>query len=533
MQNPYLGKIKMIYIDPPYNTGNDFVYNDKFVECSDQYLIESNQKSNEGTRLLANLQSNGRFHSSWLSMMYSRLKLCRNLLTEDGVIFISIDDNEVDNLIKLGREIFGDENFVAQIAIQLNPRGRHLDRFIAKTHESIIVFVKDGLNASAIQGLKKDGEMIKQYNRRDQIGPFRLLGLRNRNQSFNPSTRPNLYYPLFVNPEDGSISLSKSSKFSEEVYPNAPDGTQTCWTWGKDRVDSEHNTLVAERKGQDWQIFRKDYLHKNNGEVSKTHAKSLWIEKEISNDRGRAAIKELFGSAVMDFPKSVELIAKMIRMGSGENDIVLDFFAGSSTTAHAVLAVNASDGSSRRFIMVQLNEKSNESSAAKKAGYTTIAELSRERIRLAGDKVLQGKTHPAWNNDVGFRSLKIDTSNMEDVYYTPSQTNQLDLLNAVDNIKPDRTEEDLLFQVLVDWGIDLFLPIVSKSIRGKRVFFVDGNALAACFETGLTEDFVKDLAQFKPNRVLFRDGGFVSDSVKINVEQLFKQLSPVTELKAL
>ena len=491
LQETYLGKVKMIYIDPPYNTGNDFVYDDDFAESTSEFLERSNQKDDDGNRLVANTASNGRFHSDWLTMMFARLKLAKNLLTKDGAVFVSIDDNEADSLIKIGREVFGDENFVSQLAVQLNPRGRHLDRFIANTHESVVVFVRDGLNSDCIGGLEKEGRMADEYNRNDDGGPYRLLGLRNRNQAFNPTTRPNLYYPLYVSPSNGVVSLNKSEEFSDEVWPDTPDGTKTCWTWGREKVAKEGSLILAEKSRSEWRIFRKDYLNKD-GKVSKTMAKSLWAEKEITNDYGRSSVKELFGKAVMDFPKSPALLERLVKIGSNENDIVLDFFAGSSSTAHAILASNASEGSHRKFIMIQLPESTAEGSIARQEGYETISELSKERIRRAGQKILEGECHPEWNKDVGFRVLKIDSSNMADVFYAPDGTTQAGLLDLVDNIKPDRTPEDLLFQVLLDWGVDLTLPIRRETLHGKTVFFVADTALVACFDSGITDELIKD-----------------------------------------
>ena len=533
LQETYLGKVKMIYIDPPYNTGNDFIYEDDFAETSDEFLRRSNQRDDEGNRLVTNTESNGRFHSDWLSMMYPRLKLARNLLRDDGVIFISIDDNEVHSLMRICSEIFGEENFIAQLAVQLNPRGRHLDKFIAKTHESILIFVKDAMNDRAIYGVEKEGRMVDEYNREDERGRHRLLGLRNRNQSFNPITRPKLYYPLYVNPANGNVSLINDSTFADEVWPDAPDGVKTCWTWGKDKVANEKALLIAEKTGGEWRIYRKDYLVGTNGEMAKTLVKSVWITKEITNDQGRKVIKELFGSAIMDFPKSTDLVRTLIQIGTYGNDIVMDFFAGSSTTAHAVFNQNAEDGGCRQFIMVQLGESCDEKSAAFKAGFKTIPELSKERIRRAGKKILEGECHEDWNQDIGFRVLKVDSSNMADVYYSPDAIDQGQLKIFTDNIKPDRKSEDLLFQVLLDWGVDLSLPIRKETIQGKTVFFVDENALVACFDTGVNEDLVKELAGFEPLRVVFRDSGFVSDAVKINVEQIFKQMSPGTDVKSI
>lgn len=533
LQETYLGKVKMIYIDPPYNTGNDFIYEDDFAENTEEFLKRSNQKDEEGNRLITNTESNGRFHSDWLSMMYPRLKLARNILSDDGVIFISIDDHEVHSLMRVCSEIFGEENFIAQLAVQLNPRGRHLDKFVAKTHESILVFVKDAMNENSIYGIEKEGRMVDEYNREDERGKYRLLGLRNRNQSFNPTTRPKLYYPLFVNPKDGGVSLTQHDIFTDEVWPDAPDGTKTCWTWGKEKVLKESILLTAEKTGDEWRIYRKDYLVGADGELAKTLVKSVWMTKEITNDQGRKVIKDLFGSAIMDFPKSIGLLKTLVQMGTSGKDLVLDFFAGSATTAHAVINQNAEDGGHRKFIMVQLPEPCDEKSSAYKAGFQSIAELGKERIRRAGGKVLEGECHDGWNKDIGFRVLKVDSSNMADVYYTPDTIDQTQVDAFVDNIKPDRKPEDLLFQVLLDWGVDLSLPIRKETLQGKSVFFVDENALVACFDTGVNEELVKQLAGFEPLRVVFRDNGFVSDAVKINVEQIFKQMSPGTDVKSI
>jgi adenine-specific DNA-methyltransferase len=537
IQETYLGKVKMIYIDPPYNTGNDFIYEDDFSQDKDSYLLLTEQEDKNKNKLISNPASNGRFHSDWLSMMYSRLRLARNLLTEDGVLFISIDDNEANNLIKIGSEIFGEENFISQLAVQLNPRGRNLDKFVAKTHEYILVFVKDAMSDNSIYGLEKEGKMVEEYNREDTKGRFRLTGLRNRNQSFNPTTRPKLYYPLYVNPLNREVSTIQTDEFSDEVLPDAPNAIQTCWTWGKEKATNEKILLIAEKTGDEWRIFRKDYLHGSDGEMATTLVKSVWLDKEINNDYGRKTIKELFGSSVMSFPKSVQLIEKLVKMGTKDGDIILDFFAGSSTTPHAVINVNKEQQTKRKFIAVQLAEVCDEKSDAFKAGFINIAELSKERIR----KVFA--TEDDLMVDNGFRVLKVDTSNMTDVYYNPENTSQEDMFAQVENIKEDRTDEDLLFQVLLDWGVGLTLPISKQQISGKDVFFVNGDSegegadLIACFAKNITDDLVKELAKFQPLRVVFRDDGFGdgfdADAVKINAEQIFKQLSPATDIKSL
>ena len=532
LQETYLNQVKMIYIDPPYNTGKDFLYDDDFTEDTDAYFERSLQRGEDGERLIANTESNGRFHSDWLSMLYPRLRLARTLLRDDGVIFISIDDNELPHLLCICDEVFGASNFIASIAVQVNPRGRHLDNFVARTHEYVVIYGRNASNPKTMNGLNKTGRMLEEYDRADARGKYRLLGLRNRNQAFNPTTRPNLYYSLFVNPQDRTVSTTRSTRYTDEVLPITPDDIKTCWTWSKEKVEAESALLTAERTGDEWRIYRKDYLDGADG-VATTMPKSLWTEKEFSNDYGRRVIKQLFGKAVMDFPKSVELLEQLVRLGTTDGSIVLDFFAGSATTAHAVMSVNAADGRVRRFFLVQLPEPCAEESEAHKAGFSNIAELAKERIRRAGRKLEGDAGLTTATVDTGFRVLTVDTSNMKDVYYQPDAVKQETLHGLVDNVKDDRSDEDLLFQVLLDWGVDLTLPIASEKLRGKAVHFVDTNALAACFEPGIDEAFIKELAARKPLRAVFRDTGYGSDATKINVEQIFKLLSPGTEVKSI
>lgn len=532
LQESYLGKVKLIYIDPPYNTGNDFIYDDDFAANTADYLAQSSQVDEEGNRLVANTETNGRFHSDWLSMMYPRLKLARNLLSDDGAIFISIDDNESSNLRKLGEEIFGAKSFVAQLAVQINPRGRHLDRFIAKTHDSILVFVRNP-ESNAITGIAKDEEMAEEYDRSDDRGSFRLLGLRNRNQSFNPQTRPNLYYPLYVAPSTGQVSVSQDSKFTDAVYPDAPNGTQTCWTWSRDRVNADNDLLVAEMTRNEWRIYRKDYLHGDDGEVARTMVKSVWLDAEFNNDYGRRAIRELFDKPVMDFPKSPQLVQRIITIGSGSDSLVLDFFAGSSSTAEAVLRANAADGGRRRFIMVQLDEIPAENSEAAKAGFATIADLSKERIRRAVSKIEEGTGPTVETVDLGFRVLKVDSSNLADVLRTPDDLDQRELSLYAASVKSDRTGEDLLFQVLLDWGLELTMPITSERIDGHQVFVVEDGALIACFEREIGPALVRTIASREPLRAVFLDASFATDSDRINAEQIFAEVSPSTDVKTI
>lgn len=289
-----VGRVKMIYIDPPYNTGNDFIYEDDFAQSAADYMDNSGQYDEEGNRLVTNTESNGRFHTDWLNMMFSRIRLAKGMLADDGVLFISIDDNEVFNLKKICDEVIGENNFVAQSAVQLNPHGRNLDCYVAKTHESVLIYVKDYLNTASILGVEKEGKIVDGYNKNDARGPYRLKGLRNRNQSFNPTKRPNLYYPLFVNPENKKVSTIQTDVFIDIVCPDTPDGTKTCWTWMKKKVESENELLTAERSGNEWRIFRRGYLISENGETATKLVKSLWTENTINNDYGKKEIKELF-----------------------------------------------------------------------------------------------------------------------------------------------------------------------------------------------------------------------------------------------
>ena len=532
LQESYLGKVKLIYIDPPYNTGNDFVYDDDFAETTDEYLTRSGQVDDQGNRLVANTEANGRFHSDWLSMLYPRLKLARNLLTDDGVFLISIDDNESANVRKIGDEVFGAGNFVAQLAVQVNPRGRHLDRFVAKTHESIMVFVRNA-SSDAITGIAKEGRMADEYNRSDERGPFRLLGLRNRNQAFNPQTRPNLYYPLYVSPTSGRVSATQSGEFTIEVHPDAPDGTQTCWTWSRERVKSDNSLLLAEMTSDEWRIHRKDYLYGDDGEVAKTLVKSVWLDAEFNNDYGRKAVKDLFGRAVMDFPKSPELMRRLIEIACSPSGIVLDFFAGSSSMAHAVMLANAADSGHRSYIMVQLDEETDPKSEAAKAGFATISALSRERIRRAATRVASEAGLVRDGLDLGFRALRVDTTNMADVLRAPDALGQEQLDLHTDSVKPDRTGEDLLFQVLLDWGLELTMPIAVATIEDHEVFVVEHGAILACFGLEVGPDLVRAMAQRKPVRAVFRDAGFATDADRINAEQIFAEVSPATDVKAI
>lgn len=528
LQETYLGKVKMIYVDPPYNTGGDLIYNDDFAEGTSDYLLKSNQKDEAGNRLVANTESNGRFHSDWLSMIHSRLKLARNLLRDDGIIFVSSDYRELANLRSIMNEVFGEQNLVGVVSVVSNWKGRSDDKFIATANEFLTVYQKGEFVSL---GLPLTKEYLASYSERDQNGKaFRLLGLRKRGAGAKRTDRPNMFYPFFADLKTGGVSLEQDSTFTVKIEPKLSDGSDGRWRWGKaTSKDNIKFLMVRQVSGTDrWDVFEKDYAETEDG-FRRIKPKSIWMEKTIANEAGTLEFKELMEGIRFDNPKPTALIRLCLQQATSGDDVVVDFFAGSSTTAHAVMAQNAEDGGTRRFIMVQLPEPCESGDRS----LSTIADISKERIRRAGKKIKAESATTAPSLDTGLRVLKIDTSNLADVYYAPDAVKQTDLVAHTDNIKADRTPEDLLFQVLVDWGVDLSLPIAQDVICGKAVFFVDGNALAACFDPKISEDLVKELAKRKPLRAVFRDSSYTSDSTKINVEQIFKLLSPETEVKSL
>jgi len=530
LQETYLGKIKMIYIDPPYNTGNDFVYNDDFAEDAEEYLNNSGQFDDEGNRLVQNTESNGRFHTDWLNMIYSRIRLAKDLLTEDGALFISIDDNEVDNLRKICDEIFGHTNFVSQVIVQTNPRGRTFDKYIAKTHEYVLVYVKN-IDLECVYQIPKDEQSISQYQKEDQHGKYRLLELRNRNPVFNRSNRPKMFYPFYADPNTMKVSLTQDDRYSVEIYPRNSEGLDGCWTWGLEKTKANMHLLVANHASTGkWSVFRKDYLE---GTSLYTKCKALWTETEMNHEYGKEMVGKLFGNAPFDFPKSVDYIKKCLVLGTRKDSIVLDFFSGSATTAQAVMQLNAEDGGNRKFIMIQLPEATADGTQAKKSGYETICKIGEDRVRKAGAYVKETMGITASNLDTGFRVLKLDSSNMKDVYYNPDEYEITMFDSLTDNIKEDRTPEDLLFQVMLDLGVLLSSKIEETTVAGKRVFNVADGFLIACFDNEVTEDTITAIAKQKPYYFVMRDSSMASDSVATNFEQIFATYSPDTVRKVL
>lgn len=510
IQETYLNQIKMIYIDPPYNTGKDFVYSDSFSETTDQYFERSNQVSEFGGKLVSNTESNGRFHSDWLSMIYSRLKLARNILRSDGVIFISIDDNEASNLQKVADEIFGEENLRGVLVWQHSVQPKGYSGTFSVHHNYVLCYAKS--EDFELVNLERTDEHNKNYSNpdHDPNGAWRAGDVR------NALYRPNLIYKI-------------KTPSGKEIDP-----PQNGWRWSRETLNQKIATGEIIFSQDETRIIRKIYLNTLDGRTPET----ILFGKDVGTTRDAAGeIKNLFeGEQPFDTPKPTGLIRHLLTLsGARKQDLILDFFAGSSTTAHAVALFNEKSGERLRSILIQLPEACDEKSSAYKLGYKNISEISKERIRRAGKMIKGNGLLSADLNslDVGFRVLKVDTSNMKNVYYTPDSVSQDLLSDQIDNIREGRTPEDLLFQVLLDWGVDLALPISQQNIAGKTVFFVDSNALAACFDTGIDEEFVKQLASHKPMRMVFRDAGFASDSVKINVEQVFKLLSPATEIKTL
>lgn len=541
MRETYAGKVKLIYIDPPYNTGHDFVYDDDFSKTRAEYDAESGDYDEEGGRLVANPESNGRFHSDWCSMMYPRLMLARDLLSDDGAIFISIDDNEEQNLLKLGNELFGSGNFVGKLYVQVNPRGRNLDRYIAKTIEPVLIWVKNYTCGNSLNLIPKDSRMLSEYDRKDAKGSYRAIGLRNRNQSFNPQTRPNLFFPLWISPADGSVALEKDESHSVERLPLAADGTPTCWTWSKPKIKLENNYLFGEPCGNEWRVYRKDYLEE--GSAAFTMAKSLQADAEFNNDYGKKRIKELFGSNVMSFPKPPALMNRILEIGSSKDSLVMDFFSGSATMADAVMSLNAADGGKRRFIMVQLPEVVDEATEAGKEGYTTICSVGEERIRRAGEKIkaevdkaneqLELGAEPKPVPDIGFRVLRVDESCLKDEYAMPEQYEQASLDLFTDNSAEDALPLDLLFQVLSAFRIEYSAKIAEREIGGKACFDVNDGQLIACFDEDVDTVALEAIAKERPLYAVFRDACFSNDAAVANLEELFKTFSPDTIRKVI
>ena len=516
LRETYLGRVKMIYIDPPYNTGNDFVYNDDFAQSRDDFEAESGLFDEEGNQtvdpLVRNTESNGRFHTDWLNMIYPRLKVARDLLADDGVIFISIDDNEQKNLKNICDEIFGEQNFLAQIVWERAYSPINLMKHFSPSHDYILCYAKS-VNDAICNGIGRSSEANDRYS--------------------NPDNDPRGVWK----PSD----LSVGPAVQENIYP----------------ITTPSGRMVEPPAGRSWRLSKKAFFERlqdnriwfgPNGdnvpamkrflsELRKTGITPMTIWKHTEVDHSQGATQKLAkifdGKKYFDYPKPVSLIERCLQLYTSDNDLILDFFSGSATTAHAVMKLNAEDGGHRKFIMVQLPEVTDEKSEARKAGYENICEIGKERIRRAGRKIKEEAGLQGLGLDIGFRVLKLDTSNMENVYYTPDKFEPARIAGLVDNVKHGRTSEDLLIQVMLDLGIELSAKIEKSQIAGKEVWNVDDDYLIACFDRDVNETTITEIARRRPVYFVMRDASAANDNVLDNFDQLFNAYSPDTKRKIL
>ncbi len=534
----------MIYIDPPYNTGKDFVYNDHFAKSKDAFEQQNGTFDEEGNQILDPMQrnsvNNGRYHTDWLNMIYPRLKVARDLLSDDGVIFISIDDNEIENLRKVCDEIYGECNFIAKFC-RITKKGGKSSTATAKNNDYLLMFAHN-TESCDINGVAHDdtGFCLK-----DEY--FEERGFYKLNQTLDYDSLgwvESLDYPIKIGEE---IFYAGGSKENYEQRHNGRHGRADWgWRWSKELFEFGFNNGFVEvkRGGQRPRIYTKTYqkvtIQKDGSHykiVTQDRTKPLstleFTENEYSNDRAKSVIEELLGSGVFEYTKPVSLLYKTMQLIGGKDYFILDFFSGSATTAHAVMKLNAEDGGKRKFIMVQLPEVTDEKSEARKAGYNTICEIGEERIRRAGKKIKEEAGLQGQDLDIGFRVLKLDSSNMEDVYYTPDKLDATNLFSMVDNVKPDRTSEDLLFQVMLSLGIELSAKIEKTEIAGKEVWTVDDGFLMACFDDDVNEAAITEIAKRKPVYFVMRDSSAANDNVLDNFDQLFESYSPDTIRKIL
>lgn len=519
LQETYLGKIKMIYIDPPYNTGNDFVYEDDFSQNTNEYVASSGQYDEQGNRLVVNTESNGKFHTDWLNMMYPRLRLAKDLLSDDGVIFISIDENEEENLKKICSEIFGEQNFVGNVIWERAFSPKNDAKYFSDSHDYILVFAKS-INDFKIGLLPRTEETDSRYTNPD-------------NDPRGPWTSGDLTVKTYSAAYDYPITTPSG----RVVRPT----NGRCWNTSKERMQEliNDNRVWFGTAGDNVPRLKRFLCDVQDGMKPIT----IWKYQDVGhNQEGRQEVKKLFdGKGYFDGPKPLRLMDRILRIANTEKDsIILDFFSGSASTAHAVMKLNAEDGGHRKFVMVQVAEPTDPEKEAYKDGYTNICEIGKERIRRAGKKILEemkSKNEDLFGEeqslDIGFRDLKLDSSNMNDVYYTPDETDQRMLDGLESNIKEERTSEDLLFQVMLDLGVLLSAKIVEEDIGGKKVFNVDDNYLIACFYEEVDETVIMEAAKKKPTYFVMRDSSLANDSVSVNFDQIFARYSPDTVRKVL
>ena len=520
LQETYLGKVKMIYIDPPYNTGSDFVYEDDFAQSAEEYVANSGQYDDQGNRLVENKETNGRFHTDWLNMIYPRLMVARDLLADDGVIFISIDDNEQENLKKICDEVFGSENFICNFVRKNKAGSGHDSSHIAIEFDYVLCYVKS-ISVCKINQEKIDVEIDDKYRYEDQYverrGKYYL-----RDLDYRGSYSEGLDYPIET--PDGTV-----------IYSGGQSGRPNTWRWSKQKFEwgKKNGFIVFQKREGKWKVYIKQYQFVDNNDETYIRTIPYRALIDFSNGLGSTECLGLLGNNVFSYPKPSALVKHFLQVASNENSLILDFFSGSATTAHAVMQLNAEDGGHRKFIMVQLPEKCDEKSEAYKAGYKNICEIGKERIRRAGKKIKEDSPLTTQDLDVGFRVLKLDSSNMKDVYYKAEDYAQTMIAGLEDNVKEDRTPLDLLFQVMLDLGQELSAKIEEKTIAGKTVWCVEGNNIIACFDSDINDQVVTEIAKLKPLYAVFRDSSFISDAAAANCEQIFASISPATSRKVI
>lgn len=512
LKETYLHKVKMIYIDPPYNTGNDFVYEDDFAESAVEYLANSGQFDEQGNRLVTNTESNGRFHTDWLNMIYPRLKVARDFLTEDGVIFISIDDNEAKNLKNITDEVFGERNFLAQVIWERAYSPINLMKHFSPSHDYILCYAKN-IDFAVCHGIGRSDEANGRYSNpdNDPRGVWKASDL-----SVGPAVQENIYPITTPSGRVVEPPAGRSWRLSRKAFRERLEDNRIWFGPNGDNVPAMKRFLSELRK---------------TGITPMT----IWKYTEVDHSQGATQkLAQLFnGKKYFDYPKPVSLIERCLQLYSDKDSLILDFFSGSATTAHAVMQLNAEDGGNRKFIMVQLPELTDEKSEAYKAGYKNICEIGKERIRRAGAKIKAENPEKAQHLDTGFRVLKLDSSNMKDVFYSPKETSQLELFRYVDNVKDDRTSEDLLFQVMLELGATLDSKIEESVVDGKTIYNVADGYLVACFDQEVSDDVVKAIAKMQPTYAVLRDTSLANDATATNFEQIFKTYAPNTTTKIL
>lgn len=526
LQETYLDKVDVIYIDPPYNTGNDILYKNDYSENQDEFG-EKYEIDENGNRLYTNTDTNGRFHTDWMNMMYQRIKVAKDLLKDTGFFLVAIDHNELFNLGEICDEIFGYTNRIGIITVVHKPEGRNQAKFIGPSNEFMLIYAKDE-SAAKLQKVVLDEEQSKAFECFDEKGAYRLKNfIRLSDGKYaTKESKPTFWYPIYVSEDLTRLSLKEMNN-STAVYPITDSGVERTWKTTKETFWERYKNgdIVAKKESNKIVVYEK----LREDQVIKTH----WIEKKYHGFHfGTKILDDLLGVKTFDFPKSLFLMRDIYKLFSSKDALILDFFSGSATSAHAIMLLNAEDGGKRKYIMVQIPATCDEKSEAYKAGYKTICDIGKERIRRAGKKIKE-ENPSATNLDIGFRVLKLDSSNMKDVYYKPEDYSQGFLESLENNIKADRTPLDLLFQVMLDLGKPLSAKIEEREIAGKHVFAVDDNDLVACFDSNVTEDVVKTIAQLKPLYAVFRDSGLSSDSVGANFDQIFATYSPNTTRKVL